>query len=137
MVKLYACILGLGISAMSSPFAYATFDGSRDLLCAPAQAIECGSAFECNTGSPESVNIPQFINIDFKANKVEAVRHGEPGRQSFIRSQERGEGKLIMQGIEAGRGWNIIISETTGKFSASVAGDQVGFIVFGACTPWR
>ena len=45
------------------------------------------------------------------------------------------EGNIILQGVENGRGWSIVISEETGKMSATVAGDEIGFIVFGACTP--
>jgi hypothetical protein len=41
---------------------------------------------------------------------------------------------MILQGIEDGRGWSIIISEDTGKMTATASQDDVGFVIFGACT---
>ena len=47
-----------------------------------------------------------------------------------IKSIEHIDGKMIMQGSENGRGWTIVISEKTGKMSATISDDQVGFVVF-------
>lgn len=44
------------------------------------------------------------------------------------------DGKLILQGMEDGRGWSLVIVEETGKMSAAIAGSQVGFVVSGNCT---
>lgn len=52
----------------------------------------------------------------------------------MIKNFARIDGGIIMQGVQADCGWTIRISEETGKMSASVAGEQVGFILFGACT---
>ena len=130
---LQVSLLSLGLSLIPYQLATAAFDGSSPLLCAAVEAIECSTSGECTAGTPESVNIPHFLNIDFKSKKVEAVRHGKETRNSAIRSLERVEGTLVMQGIEAGRGWSIAISEETGKLSASIVGNQIGFVVFGAC----
>lgn len=43
---------------------------------------------------------------------------------------------MILQGVEGGRAWSMVIGKETGKMSATVADDQVGFVVFGACTPF-
>lgn len=53
---------------------------------------------------------------------------------AVIKNFARIDGGIIMQGVQADCGWTIRISEETGKMSASVAGGQVGFILFGACT---
>ncbi len=66
---------------------------------------------------------------------ISAVKEG--GRQTAIKNIERINGKTILQGVQEGRGWTMIISEETGKMSASVSGDGFGFIVFGACTPLK
>ena len=34
-----------------------------------------------------------------------------------------------------GHGWSIAISESTGKMVLTGSGDQVGLVIFGACTP--
>ena len=53
---------------------------------------------------------------------------------SAIKSIEHIDGKMIMQGSENGRGWTIVVSEKTGKMSATISDDQVGFVIFGAST---
>jgi len=52
------------------------------------------------------------------------------------------DGKLILQGAEDGVegvrdgvGWTMAIAQETGKAVLTASGDQVGFVVFGACTP--
>ncbi len=53
----------------------------------------------------------------------------------MTKEDEHNPGNLIMQGGEAGRGWTLVISEETGKMSATISEDRVGFVIFGACTP--
>lgn len=110
-------------------------EGSTPLICATIDAIECsGLSAECYGGTAETVNLPQFIRIDLKEKKIEAVRQGGKSVNSTIMNQKRESGKLILQGIENGRGWSLVLIEETGKMSATIAGDQVGFVVFGNCT---
>ena len=52
------------------------------------------------------------------------------------------DGKLILQGAEDGYaemrdglGWTMAISEESGLVVLTTSGDEVGFVVFGACTP--
>ena len=53
---------------------------------------------------------------------------------SKIEKVDHGEGVLILSGTQNGRGWNLTINESTGYMVLTVAGDQVAFVVFGACT---
>ncbi len=53
------------------------------------------------------------------------------------------DGKLILQGAEDGYqsvrdglGWTIAIAEDTGRVVMTASGDQVAFVVFGACLPF-
>jgi hypothetical protein len=48
--------------------------------------------------------------------------------------QAREGGMLMMQGFENYRAWSVTINETTGKLVGAIAGDQEGFLIFGACT---
>lgn len=48
-------------------------------------------------------------------------------------SQEQMEGNLILQGVQNGKGWSMVITEATGKTTIAVSDNQVGFVVFGAC----
>ena len=56
-------------------------------------------------------------------------------RTSSIKHMARFDGKLILQGMGDELVWNMVISEQTGKMVITASGEQVGFVVFGACTP--
>ena len=44
------------------------------------------------------------------------------------------DGRVIVQGVEAGRGWSLLLDPETGHTILTVSGDDVAFIVFGECT---
>lgn len=110
-----------------------TYDGSVPLLCVPLVVNECAAGAECRRVTAESVDLPQFLKVDLKAMTVRAE---ETGRQSPVASVERLNGKLIIHGSQGERayGWTMTVSESTGKMSATIATDEEGFVVFGACT---
>ena len=53
----------------------------------------------------------------------------------MIQSVTQGEGVLILQGAQNGRGWSITITEASGEAVATVSDPVSGFVLFGACTP--
>jgi hypothetical protein len=124
------CILVVPFSGMAGDF-----DGSQPLLCATIKAVECGPEGECFYGMAESVNLPQFFKIDFKKKMISATKESVNKRSSGIKTKEHFDGKLILQGMGDELAWSMAISEQTGKMVITASGEQVGFIVFGACTP--
>ena len=124
--------LGLILTPLSS--SAGPFDGSVPLLCAVIQIVECGVDGECYPGQPEIANIPRFLKINFKNKTISATEESGRKETSRIKNIERAKGNLILQGSENGRGWTIVISEETGKISATVSDDRAGFVVFGAST---
>ena len=124
------------------PAAAGDFDGSKPLLCAFMDIIECSDGGECMEVTPESINAPRFIEIDFKRKKISGTRAGGEKATTEIKNTERIDGKLILQGMENGQenvrdglGWSLAIQEDTGKMVLTGSGDGAGFVVFGACTP--
>ena len=103
------------------------------LLCVPIEIVECEAAGKCVNTTAEGVNLPQFIKVNFKEKTLSAAQEGGP--TTPIKHVEREDGRMIMHGGQNGRGWSVVISEETGKMSATVTEDQVGFVIFGACTP--
>ena len=121
-----------GICLTSPQVAAASkYDGSVPLVCVPLAVTECGAEGECQKGTPQSVNLPQFFSVDFKTMTIRAV---EENRESAIKTVDRVNGKMILQGVQGQLGWTMIIAEDSGQMSATIAGAIEGYIIFGSCT---
>jgi hypothetical protein len=119
------CLMPLQVSAASK------YDGSVPLVCVPLAVTECGAEGECQKGTPQSVNLPQFFSVDFKTMTVRAV---EENRESAIKTVDRVNRKMILQGVQGQLGWTMIIAEDSGQMSATIVGAMEGYIIFGSCT---
>jgi hypothetical protein len=118
------------------------FDGSKPLLCASTEVIECLPGQECLRVTPEAIDAPQFIRVDMKAKTLTTTVAADAGKISAIERSEVVDGKLMIQGAEDGSpevrdgvGWTLAISQTSGKLVVTASGDDVAFVIFGACTP--
>ena len=118
------------------------FDGSKPLLFAATKAFECTPMGGCVEVTLEEVFLPQFMRIDVKKKEISAIPSTETPA-SKIERMENIDGKLMLQGAEDGRessrdgvGWTIAIAQESGKTVLTASGDEVAFIVFGACTPY-
>jgi hypothetical protein len=136
MSKLIAICLALGLGLVPYAHAAATYDGSVPLICALIEVIDCAPGADCRHGSPESVNLPQFVKLNFTEKTLSTTEAAQKQRSTPIKNIEQFEGRMILLGVEGGRAWSLIIAKETGKMSATVADDEVGFVVFGACTPF-
>jgi hypothetical protein len=123
---------------VSAPVFAGDFDGSKTLICAVMDILECQPGGKCQK---ETAGIPQFFKIDFKEKKISATRADGSTRSTPIENFEKIDGKVIIQGAEDGIegvrdgvGWSLAISEETGKTVLTASGDEVGFVIFGACT---
>jgi hypothetical protein len=120
--------------AVTQPALAADFDGSRPLVCAMIEAFECGLDTGCESGTPESNGLSRFLRIDFDKKEVYTTKQAQ-AQASKIEKMERAGGVVLLSGTQNGRGWNLSLTEATGYLVLTVAGDQVAFVVFGACTP--
>ena len=120
--------------AVTQPALAADFDGSRPLVCAMIEAFECGPDNGCESGTPESNGLSRFLRIDFDKKEVYTTREAQE-QASRIEKVERTGGVVLLSGTKNGRGWNLSLTEATGYMVLTVAGDQMAFAVFGACTP--
>ncbi len=110
-------------------------DGSQPLICASMEAYDCGPGSDCARGTADSIDAPQFIRLDFEQMVARATRAGGEERTAKIESITREEGKLILQGVQLGLGWSMVITQESGAMVLTAAGEQVAFVIFGACTP--
>ena len=118
------------------------FDGSRPLLLAVSSATECTPDNGCRAVTPESMDLPRFFKIDFAKKTIGPAQEDRTRPASAIERMELVDGKLILQGAEDGYqsvrdglGWTIAIAEDTGRVVMTASGDQVAFVIFGACLP--
>ena len=56
-----------------------SFDGSAPLLCAVVETFECDDIENCQQGTAQDIDIPQFLNIDFKKKMIS----GKQGKESY------------------------------------------------------
>jgi len=108
-------------------------DKAEYILCSVTNVIECRAGMDCLESSAEEIKIPQFIKVDLDEKKMSDAKAKDSTKSTSIKSMVRQEGDIILQGSEVGRGWSVIISEQTGKFSATISEDDFGFIIFGSC----
>ena len=118
--------------SVSPTFAEDVFDGKKPLICASIEALDCNPGEECVRGIPEVMGAPQFVHIDFAKNEIAG-----PLRTTKIRSMEKDDDQIVLQGYEVGLGWSLAIDRATGNMRATFAGSNAAFIVFGACTAYQ
>ena len=133
-IKRILLSVSLGLTA-SSLAAAAEVDGSRDVLCVPTDAIQCEGAGDCERVAVEEINLPRFVNVEFKQKQLRGTLLGGEEQTTAIQNVlTPPDGRTILQGAENGQGWTMTIDPTTGDMSVAIAGDDIGFILFGVCT---
>jgi hypothetical protein len=108
----------------------ADFDGSRPLICATMEALDCAAGQECLRGLPGDVGAPAFMRIDFEQKAVIG-----PQRTSPVMLMEKTAGQILLQGQELGFGWAIALDQENGQMTATLADRTGAVVLFGACTP--
>ena len=129
-MRIIACLVVLGFCLIVSPaFAEDVFDGSKPLLCASVEALDCDPGTECERGIPEVMGAPKFLRIDFAKNEIAG-----PERTTKIRSMEKDDDQIVLQGHELGLGWTLALDRDTGNMRITFARWDASFIIFGSCT---
>ena len=118
------------------------FDGSKNLLVSVIRVMECTLEDGCREVAPATIELPQFLKIDFANKTIKPAAANDQTPASKIERHELVDGKLILQGAEDGYdkmrdglGWTIALSEETGQVVLTASGDQVAFVVFAASIP--
>ena len=111
------------------------FDGSKPLICAAIYSAECHAGDqECVTGAPWMINLPVFIEIDFKAKKLSTTKaHENPRISNISQVGKLNEGHTTVQGTDDEYVWSMLIAEETGSMTLTISGEATGYIIFGAC----
>jgi len=133
--RLLLCVIV--VLGMSGGAAAENLTGADRILCAGVQATYCDTSGACEVGMPWQWNMPEFVEIDFEAKTVSTTQAVERMRQTPIRTLERGNGEIYLQGVENARAFSFVIDEASGVASVAIATDGMTISVFAACTPVR
>ena len=125
-------VLALMIAA---PLGADTLKDANRMLCAPGDVSHCVADIGCKSGLAEDENIPEFIEVDLKRKTLATTRASGEGRSTPIGSQQRQDDHIYLQGVENGRTFSMVISETSGNLTFTIATDGETATGFGDCTP--
>ncbi len=135
-----ACLGVVAVLGMASS-AHAVVDGSEPVICASADVMECVPGGSCQRINAVEAGIPRFLRIDFAGQKITRTRPNGDDVSSEIERSETVDGRLILQGAEDGFegvrdgiGWSLSIDEENGDMVLTGSGEEVAFVIFGACT---
>ncbi len=135
--------LGLGVvtSVFSVVASAADFDGSESLICSFARVVECDTGSECRGVTNDSVDAPDFVELDFKNKKITAIYHGVRGSSDDLDNVLNLANYLVVQGVQGGAerssdslAWSASIDHASGSMVVSASGEKAAFVIFGACT---
>ncbi len=133
----------LGVAAVlgMTSGAHAGVDGSEPAICASVEIMECVPDGGCQRISAEDAGIPRFLQIDFAEQRITRTRPNGDEISSQIERSETVDGRLILQGAEDGIegvrdgiGWSLAIDEASGDMVLTGSGNDVAFVILGACT---
>jgi len=104
-------------------------------ICAFGALRECGPQLECLPTSPsQDTEPPGFIRVDVEASTITILSPpSRRGETTQIRGMESGEDHIVLTGIEAGRGWSMVIAISDGDMTLAATDDGVAFIGRGKC----
>jgi hypothetical protein len=121
--------------ALSAPLLMAAAlpgDGEQ-YVCSLTKTVECDSDLNCGPPAPQ-LPPPTFIHVDLDDNRITLLAPAERrGETTQIRAVERDGDRVIMSGIEAGRGWSMSMSKIDGSATITVNFGDAAMIVFGQC----
>jgi hypothetical protein len=106
------------------------FDGSKLLICAPVEAIDCAAGEACTKGRPDDIGAPRFLRIDF-AQKVIVG----PQRTTPILFMDNSDDQFLLQGKELGFGWTLVLDQESGTMAVTLVNREGAVVLFGSCTP--
>ncbi len=121
----------------------ADFDGSKALMRSFAQITECDVGDECFPVTNESVDAPDFVKFNFKKKQAIAISAGVENAPADLGNVVDLANYLVVQAVQGGAegaanntlAWSATISHESGAIVVAAAGENAGFVVFGACTP--
>jgi hypothetical protein len=110
--------------------------GSDSLLCYAHSAARCEvEEGTCEVKTPWQLNLPDFLKLNLDAKRAETTEASGEVRTTEVRTVERSNGTILLQGVQGERAFSWLISEATGEGTLTVSSLAAGLTVFTVCTP--
>lgn len=109
-LTIYVAVISIMIAA-GGPAVADGINGTEPMICAPSQTFDCDPGRLCIANSPEAVNLPRLIRLDFAAKQAFTKGPNGEERTAQISSRAVQDGELMLQGIQNGFGWTMMISQ--------------------------
>jgi hypothetical protein len=106
------------------------FDGSKLLICAPVEAMDCAAGEDCLKERPEDIGLPNFLRIDFAQKAIVGPKQTSP-----ILFMDTSDIQLLLQGKEHGYGWTLALDQENGAMTITLVNREGAVVLFGSCTP--
>jgi hypothetical protein len=109
--------------------------GSDSLLCYALSAARCELDGPCELKEPWDLNLPDFVKLDLKAKRAATTEASGSLRETPLRTVERSDGTILLQGVQGERAFSWLITEASGEGTLTVSSPVAGLTVFTVCTP--
>lgn len=131
---LIACSLLLSFAWPQAEAPVALGPDDSKLICDIVRVMECWPDGDCSAGTPESVDLPHFIQLDLDAKSIGSPSPGFDAGSATVDSVDRTDGRIALTGGgREGRIWSLLISEQTGELNGAVLAGGFSLLVYGAC----
>jgi len=119
---------------LSGPVMAAPFDGSQPLICAAIEIQDCVPGAACEAQTIEDLDAPRFFRISVQDKKITGTRPSGNAVDASIESIRHSQNMMFLQGAQESFAWNVVIGEADGKMVLTIADNEDGIVIFGACT---
>lgn len=128
-------LIGLAALFVSGAAAADELTGSDSLLCYALSATRCEHGGNCTEREPWELNLPDFVKLDLRAKRITTTEASGSLRETPIRTVERANGNILLQGVQGERAFSWLIAEASGEGTLTVSSLAAGLTVFTVCTP--
>src|SRR5215831_9836506 len=99
MIRVLYIVVALALMTSGAASA-GDFDGSKLLICAPVEALDCVPGVGCVKERPEDMGAPSFLRIDVAQKAIIGPKQPVP-----ILLMDKSDEQVLLQGKEHGYGW--------------------------------
>lgn len=134
MKRRFAASLSALAAFLAGPAIATPFDGSQPLICAALEMYACGPGSPCEAETTDEIDAPRFLHVSVGDKKITGTRPSGGVVDAQIEVIRHSRDMMFLQGTQEAFAWNMTIGEPDGKMVLTLADNEDGVVIFGACT---